>query len=177
MLKITPFIFAISTLFTACIAQAENVEIYLTDMLDNIQSGYCIDIARAQGARANPEDGLQAHTCYSAKGELMVDQIFDTDKFADGILYMPEFDVCVTASSLDAGSSIGLEACDGSAAQSFQFSGEGMIVPASAQNLCVTAEGDTRTGRSKENQMKPLTLETCTDDKAASQVWAVRGSL
>ncbi len=167
----------ISTLFTAGIAQAGNVEIYLTDMLDNIQSGYCIDIARAQGAKANPEDGLQAHTCYSPKGELMADQIFDADKFSDGILYMPEFDVCVTVSSLDAGSSVALKACDGGNAQSFQFSGEGTIVPASAPDMCVTAQGDTRTGRSKENQMKPLTLETCDDDKTASQVWAVRSSL
>lgn len=29
------------------VAHAENVEIYLLDMLDNSQNGYCIDIARA----------------------------------------------------------------------------------------------------------------------------------
>lgn len=68
-------------------------------MPDNTQNGYCLDIARAQGDQANPEDGLQGHTCYHPGGELGVDQTFDTDRFADGVLYMPEFDVCVEVPS------------------------------------------------------------------------------
>ena len=155
-------------------AQAENVEIYLVDLLDNIQDGYCIDIARAQGANADPDDGLQAHTCYSASGELMIDQIFDTTKFADGLLYMPEFDVCAQVASNDGGTTVDLAACDGSGAQAFVFSGEGTITPASATDMCLTATGDTRTGRSDENQMKTLALAACTDDDAGSQTWAVR---
>lgn len=177
MLKITSLVIAICTIFTARIAQAENVEIYLMDMLDNTQSGYCIDIARAQGEKANPDDGLQGHTCYSPKGELMVDQIFDTAKFDEGILYMPEFDVCVDIASPVAGALINLEACDGGKEQSFEFSGEGTIVPTSATDLCLTVAEDTRTGRSDVNQIKVLTLEACADDKAAYQVWAVRTSL
>jgi len=170
-------LFVISVCFMASTARAENVEIYLVDMLDNTQSGYCIDIARAQGEKANPEDGLQGHTCYSPKGELMIDQIFDTEKFADGVLYMPEFDVCAEVASAAAGSSIDLAACDGSDGQSFQFSGEGTIVPASAPELCVTVADDTRTGRSDVNQIKVLTLEECSDDKASNQMWAVRSSV
>ncbi len=54
---------ALSILFFSSPAFAANVEIYLVDMLDNIQNGYCIDIAKGRGANANPEDGLQAHTC------------------------------------------------------------------------------------------------------------------
>ena len=165
------------TLFTTGLALAENVEIYLGDMLDNTQSGYCIDIARAQGAKANPDDGLQGHTCYSPKGELMVDQIFDTTKFADGLLYMPEFDVCAEITSAEAGASIALSACNGSKSQSFIFSGEGTIVPSSATNMCVTVAEATRTGRSSANQIKVLTLEACAEDKKAYQSWAVRSGL
>ena len=161
-------------LMAAGSAQAENVEIYLLDLLDNIQDGYCIDIARAQGANANPEDGLQAHTCYSAQGELMVDQIFDTTQFADGTLYMPEFDVCVEVASTEEGAEVGLAACDGSDLQSFVFSGEGTITPASATEMCLTATGDTRTGRSDENQMKTLAVAACDDALAATQTWGVR---
>jgi hypothetical protein len=177
MLKKITFAVALCTLFTARLAQADNVEIYLKDMQDNIQSGYCLDIAKAQGAKANPEDGLQGHTCYSPLGELMVDQIFDTDKFEDGILYMPEFDVCVQVASAEAGAAVGLAACDGSENQSFEFSGDGTIVPSGTPDLCVTVAEDTRTGRSKENQMKALSLETCSDDQAGSQQWSVRSSL
>lgn len=168
---------ATTALFTAPLAMAENVEIYLQDMLDNTQSGYCIDIARAQGDKANPEDGLQGHTCYSPKGELMIDQIFDTEKFEEGVLYMPEFDVCASVASTEAGTTIDLAACDGSDAQSFVFSGEGTIVPASAEDMCMTVAEDTRTGRSDANQIKVLSLEACSDDRAAFQTWAVRSSL
>lgn len=177
MFKNIIYFISIGALFSMPIAHAENVEIYLKDMLDNTQSGYCIDIARAQGDKANPEDGLQGHTCYSPQGELMVDQIFDTDKFIDGILYMPEFDVCAEISSVTTGTTIDLAACNGSAEQSFQFSGEGTITPSSSTDMCLTVAEDTRTGRSDANQIKVLTLETCADDKAAFQLWAVRSSL
>lgn len=166
-----------ATLFATSGAQAEKVEIHLLDMLDNTQKGYCLDIARAQGARANPDDGLQGHTCYSPLGELMVDQIFETDRFADGVLYMPEFDVCATVPSTEAGSSIALSKCDGSAAQSFVFDGQGTITPASATNMCLTLAEDTRTGRSKANQIKVLSLETCSEENSASQMWGVRSSV
>ena len=155
-------------------ALAENVEIYLVDMLDNIQDGYCIDIAKGKGDAANPEDGLQAHTCYGTLGEVLVDQSFDPDQFADGVLYMPEFDVCMQASSTEVGASAELASCDGSTAQSWVFDGEGTITPASAPELCLTVSGETRTGRSDDNQMIALALLDCDTDQAANQTWSNR---
>lgn len=155
-------------------ALAENVEIYLVDMLDNIQDGYCIDIARGRGEAANPEDGLQAHTCYGTLGEVLVDQAFDPDQFADGVLYMPEFDVCMQAPSTASGAAVDLASCDGSIAQSWVFDGEGTIAPVSAPEMCLTVSGETRTGRSDENQMIALMLLACDADQAASQTWSNR---
>lgn len=165
--------FAIASL-AASGAQAENVEIYLLDLLDNSQNGYCIDIAKGKEEAANPDDGLQGHTCYSPGGALGYDQTFDTDKFAEGILYMVNFDVCTEITSTDAGSLLALAACDGSEEQSFVFSGEGTIVPASAPEMCMTVAEDTRSGRSDANQIKVLSLETCDDSLAAYQTWGVR---
>ena len=167
-------------LLTACgfdqNAQADknNVEIYVVDKLDNIQNGYCIDIAGGKGASANPENGLQAHTCYSPLGEVLVDQAFDPGKFSEGVLYMPVFDVCVQAPSTEVGGSLELAPCDGSDVQRWKFDGEGTIAPATAPDVCMTLTGETRTGRSKENQIKALTLEKCADDMAAYQTWANR---
>lgn len=172
MLKIATL--ATAAMLISSAVQAETVEVYVTDMLDNIQNGYCLDIAKGQGANANPDDGLQAHTCYSPSGEVFVDQAFDSDQFADGVLYMPEFDVCVQAASTEAGASVELAACDGSDAQSWAFNGEGTIAPASASEVCLTLAEETRTGRSDENQMKALSLETCSQDAAATQTWANR---
>jgi len=167
-----------ATVFTAMLisasANADNVEVYVTDLLDNIQNGYCIDIAKGKGASANPDDGLQAHTCYSPLGEVLVDQAFDPEKLADGILFMPEFNVCVQASQTSVGAALELAACDGSEAQNWTFTGEGTIAPAAAPDVCVTLADETRTGRSKENQMKALSLQTCSADLASVQTWANR---
>ena len=172
MLRTTASIL-IATL-AASTAMAENVEVYVVDMLDNIQSGYCLDIAKGQGENANPDDGLQVHTCYSPSGKIFVDQAFDPEQFADGVLYMPEFDVCMQAPSTEAGATVELAACDGSDAQSWAFDGEGTIAPASAPEMCLTLTGETRTGRSDENQMIALTLEACSTDLSVTQTWANR---
>lgn len=159
---------------TAGIARAENVEIYLTDTLDNIQNGYCLDIAGGQGAQADPGNGLQGHTCYSPSGEIFVDQAFESDRFADSVLYMPEFDVCAEVSSTDEDSAVELADCDASDAQGFVFSGEGTITSATVTDMCLTLGEDTRTGRSDTNQIKELSLEACSDDRAAFQTWGNR---
>ncbi len=156
---------------------AAEVEVYLSDMLDNKQKGYCLDIARGKGARANPDHGLQGHTCYSPLGELLVDQIFDSEKFAEGVLYMPKFDVCAYVESTAAGASVGLAACDGTAKQSFVFSGKGTITPAAAPDMCLTVGEATRSGRSDANQIKVLSLEPCTEAKKAYQSWDMRSSV
>jgi hypothetical protein len=176
MLKKIPLALSVFAILNVTSAHAENVEIYLTDILDNVQNGYCLDIARAQGDKANPDDGLQGHTCYSPSGELGVDQAFDAAKFSDGVLYMPEFDVCASVGASDAGTSIDLAACDGSAAQSFNFSGEGAIVPTSAESMCLTLAEATRTGRSDANQIKVLGLEACNEAQSAYHTWSVRSS-
>lgn len=174
MSSVKPLIIALSTVYFSSSALADNVEIYLVDMLDNIQDGYCIDIAKGKGDAANPDDGLQAHTCYGTLGEVLVDQAFDPDQFAEGVLYMPEFDVCMQAPSTEAGASAELASCDGSTAQSWVFDGKGTITPASAPELCLTVSGETRTGRSDDNQMIALALFACDADQAANQTWSSR---
>ncbi|AKS47249.1 Ricin-type beta-trefoil lectin domain-containing protein [Octadecabacter temperatus] len=104
----------------------------------------------------------------------MVDQGFDTDRFADGQLYMPEFDVCAEISSTEAGTTVDLAECNDDSMQSIVFSGEGTITPASATDMCLTLADDTRTGRSDTNQIKVLSLETCSEDRAANQTWGNR---
>lgn len=165
---------ALTALTVAVSVYAENVEIYLVDMLDNIQDGYCLDIAKGRGDAANPDDGLQAHTCYSPSGEVLVDQAFDPNQFANGVLYMPEFDVCMQATDASMGGAIELADCNQSQAQRWVFNGEGTITPALASNICLTASGETTTGRSSENQMIALSFEMCSESLSATQTWSNR---
>lgn len=154
---------------------AGQVEVTLTDDLDGDLSGYCLDIVGSQSG-ARPEDGLQAHTCYSYQGDLGIDQVFETDRFADGVLYMPEFEVCATTSGLEAGATLGLAACDGSDAQKIDLTADGKLSPAAAPGMCFTAGEETRLGRggTSRHQIKSLTLQPCSDDLAAYQTWRTR---
>lgn len=156
---------------------ADSVEIALADALDGDLSGYCLDIVGAQ-QNADVTGGLQAHTCYSYQGALGVDQTFETDRLADPVLYMPEFDVCATLAGYEAGASVGLAACDGRAAQSIALTEAGKLSPTEAPEMCLTAAEDTRLGRggTSRHQIKSLTLEPCSDARAAYQTWAARAS-
>lgn len=156
------------------IAFAEKVEITLADDLDGILNGYCLDIARGQKEDADPANGLQAHTCYSHEGQLAIDQIFESDKFSDNQLYMPEFDVCATVSGIEVDASVTLAACDSSDIQQLVISETGQISPVADTSLCVTAAQETTTGRSKTNLMRALSLQPCSDDNSATQVWRIR---
>lgn len=129
MFKLLSAATALTCLLTAG-AMAEEVEITLVDELDGNLNSYCLDISGGLGPSADPANGLQAHTCYSYRGSLEVDQIFDTEQFAEGILYMPRFDVCATLSGTQAGASIGLATCDGSDMQQIALEDDGTLRPA-----------------------------------------------
>ena len=50
-------------------ALAADVEVTLKNRLDGNLNGYCLDI-RGGGQNIGPANGLQAHTCYSYRGDL-----------------------------------------------------------------------------------------------------------
>lgn len=157
------------------IAHAEKVEITLVDNLDGDLNSYCLDILGSQ-SRAKPEEGMQAHTCYSYQGDLGIDQIFETERFDDSVLYMPEFDVCATISGSEAGATVGLANCDGREAQKIVLTDTGKLSPAAATDMCLTAGEETRLGRggTSRHQIKLLTLQACSDNLKDFQTWRAR---
>lgn len=99
--------------------------------LDGYLDGYCLDI-KGGGEDVDPANGLQVHTCYSYRGALGKDQIFETDRLKDDVLYMPEFDVCAVLSSLEADATVSLGKCDGGELQQIVVSEEGKIIKSKA---------------------------------------------
>ena len=162
-------------IFQASQAFAEKVEITLVDQLNGILNGYCFDVAGGN-RDIDISKGLQTHTCYSYRGELGEDQVFETTRFADHVLYMPNYDVCATLTGLEAGAKLGLATCNNSELQSISLSDSGKVSPVSAPDLCLTAGEETRFGRggTSQHQIKTLTLEACSDDKSAYQTWRTR---
>lgn len=153
-----------------------DVELYLLDALDGILNNFCLDIAGGN-QDVDPANGLQGHTCYSYQGDLGTDQVFNTGKFAENVLYMPIYDVCAQAVSLAAGAEVGLGACDGSELQSFTVNADGTIAPTAAPELCLTLGAESRFGRGSDHQIRDLSLETCSAENAGVQQFGARISL
>ncbi len=154
---------------------AQNVEVSLKDGLDGNLNSYCFDI-RGGGMNIDPSQGLQAHTCYSYRGDLGSDQAFDPASLGHGELKILAFNVCATMEGTDIGSEVGLTTCDGSEFQRFDFDADGHISPESAPGRCLTAGMGTTFGMggTSPHQIKTLTLQSCSDDLAAYQEWYTR---
>ena len=157
-------------------ANAQPVEMMLTDRLDGNLDSYCLDISGSK-KRADISKGLQTHTCYSYQGAMGVDQTFDSARLAEEQLYMPEFDVCVTVSELKSGASVGLSTCDNTDQQAISMTSNGQLSPVNAPELCFTAGSETRLGRggTSKHQIKSLSLQLCSEDLAKYQHWELRG--
>ena len=156
-------------------AFAANVEVTLKDGLDGNLNSYCLDI-KGGGQNIDPSEGLQAHTCYSYRGDLGTDQAIDPDGIASGELKVVAFDVCATMEGTDADAEVALSACDGSELQQFDFAENGNISPKSAPGMCLTAGKNTTFGRggTSPHQIKTLTLQSCGGDLTAYQEWTTR---
>ena len=162
------FLFAVA-------AFSADVEVTLKDRLDGNLNGYCLDI-RGGGQNIDPSQGLQAHTCYSYRGDLGTDQAFDPELIAGGEFKVIAFDVCATMEGTEAGAEVALTACDGSELQQFDLSASGRISPKSATGMCLTAGNETTFGMggTSPHQIKTLTLQQCSDTLAAYQEWYTR---
>jgi hypothetical protein len=156
-------------------AYAADVEVSLKDSLDGNLNTYCLDI-KGGGQNIDPSRGLQAHTCYSYRGELGSDQALDPDGIARGEFKIGAFDVCATMETTEAGAEVALSACDGGEMQQFSFAENGYISPKSAPGMCLTAGEETAFGRggTSPHQIKTLTLQSCGDDLTAYQEWYTR---
>ncbi len=163
---------ALSAVLITTGAQAGQVEISLVDNLDGYLDSYCLDI-KGSGKDVDISQGLQVHTCYSYTGALGKDQIFDALEFEFEMLYLPKFDVCVELSDLSVGSNVALATCNSTAEQKFTFSGNGTITATVEPTLCLTASLDTKLGGNgaSKQQIKGLTLESCTADLVRFQTW------
>lgn len=172
--RLLTFIFQ-AGLLVPIAAYAADVEVTLKDGLDGNLNGYCLDI-KGGGQNIDPSRGLQAHTCYSYRGDLGSDQSIDPEGIARGEFRVVAFDVCATVESAEAGAEVALSTCDGSDSQQFKFAENGFISPKSAPGMCLTAGKETTFGRggTSPHQIKTLTLQSCGDDLAAYQEWYTR---
>ena len=149
-------------------------EIYLLEQL-NENRGYCIDI-KGSKLNADPDNGLQAHTCYSYQGEVSVDQGFDNVKIDEDEFYMPFFNVCMEAENTSATSKLNLKACNKNEKQKFKFNNKAEIVLNDNNNLCLTVSENSREGGggTPTHLIRDLILDNCSTDISTRQRWGLR---
>ena len=152
----------------------EYYEIYLLEQL-NENRGYCIDI-KGSKLNADPDNGLQAHTCYSYQGEVSVDQGFDNVKIDEDEFYMPFFDVCMEAENTGASSTLNLKGCNKNEKQKFKFNNKAEIVLNDNNNLCLTVSENSREGGggTPTHLIRDLILDNCSTDISTRQRWGLR---
>jgi len=188
------YILFISLLFTSCSKNSEsnsiyedeslaseteqisskNYEIYLLEQL-NENRGYCIDI-KGSKLNADPDNGLQAHTCYSYQGEVSVDQGFDSVKIDEDEFYMPFFEVCMEAENTSVSSILKLKVCNKNVKQKFKFNSNEEIVLSDNTNLCLTVSENSREGGggTPTHLIRDLILDNCSADISTRQRWGLR---
>jgi len=153
----------------------DNVEIYLLNQLDDSR-GFCIDI-RGHKLKAKIDKGLQAHTCYSYQGKISPDQGFDSLKLTKNQFFLPSFNVCMEASSLETSSNLKLGKCDRNKLQNFEWSNKNEIRLISNKKLCLTVDqGQSKKGGggTPVHLMRNLSLELCSKSLNSYQAWSVR---
>ncbi|MGR5143411.1 hypothetical protein ACQKPX_17230 [Photobacterium sp. DNB23_23_1] len=153
-------------------AMAQNVEIAQKHQLDGFLSSYCLDMV-GQGENATIDKPLQSHTCYSYRGDLGIDQVFDSTKIAQNQFYLPHFDLCAEFSELSIGAQVNLNNCNESELQQIELTNEGLIRPITNRNLCLSSGLTTKLGRggTSDHQIKTLTLQQCSAERAHFQEW------
>ena len=153
----------------------EKVEIYLIDEL-NEKRGYCLDV---MGYKLNADinKSLQAHSCYSYQGEIAVDQGFDKLKISNNQFYLPYFNVCLEAKTIENSSNLILQGCDRNEKQKFILKGNGQITLESNNNLCITISETFREGGGGNpvHLIREISLEQCNNNQSHLQIWGIRG--
>tara|TARA_B100000609_G_scaffold128715_1_gene102526 strand:- start:87 stop:731 length:645 start_codon:yes stop_codon:yes gene_type:complete len=153
----------------------EKVEIYLIDEL-NEKRGYCLDM---MGYKLNADinKSLQAHSCYSYQGEIAVDQGFDKLKISNNQFYLPYFNVCLEAKTLENSSNLILQSCDRNEKQRFILKDNGQITLESNNNLCITISETFREGGGGNpvHLIREISLEQCNNNQSHLQSWGIRG--
>jgi len=173
MRKLSLLIYLI--LLSPNIVLSEAVEVYALNQLDEYR-GYCLDI-KGHKLKARTNKGLQAHTCYSYQGEIVVDQGFDSLKLTKNQFFLPAFDVCMESESVSASATIRLSKCNHGKLKEFEWDTKGRIHPISDFKLCLTiAQGKSRKGGggSPVHLIRNLSLEFCGDALNPYQIWGIR---
>ena len=144
------------------------VFIRLADPLDEPEY-YCLDVPGA-GRGVRLDSPLQAHTCKPLAQA--ADELFTMDQPSGLQIYMPAYDLCVTASGLGAELVLRLQSCSDSPLQRFVHTQDGYIMPAGQDQICLAvAPGPGTPTGTPSHLRRDLLLEDCEGIEPSLAQW------
>ena len=150
---------------------ADDVYLRTAEPLDEWRF-YCLDIPGNRDDLAGIQ--LNIHTC--KEGMWHRDTIFSYERTAVGELYMPEYDLCVEASSGEPDSTLHLEDCATNEMQKWDFADQN-VRPIANPELCLTVSsvpGELTSGGlayPTGYKSREISLQNCSDEIADRQQW------
>ena len=162
----------LTTVLMGMTLQASAQSMFLRSMYElEDPRGYCLDIP-GFGARMQLDAPITTHTCkYSLPG-FDVDEIFE---HADGKLRLVNYDRCLSADSMDAGSAV-VNSIDCGDAHQWEVHADGRVTPAADSSQCLTLAAErvfvnTSIATVPPYSSRDITLEPCTADASYRQRW------
>ncbi|MFL2669513.1 MAG: ricin-type beta-trefoil lectin domain protein [Alphaproteobacteria bacterium] len=152
--------------------RAENVFLKAFYPLDEPRF-LCIDIP-GHKSRVNTSRPLSVHTC--KEGIWHKDEIFDSVPLQRGHLKMPEFNLCVEATSARDASELVLKTCDQSPLQLWSYQNYRLALKSDPEK-CITIGPEpsrlTRGGRrlASKHMARSLSLADCKETLLTRQLW------
>ncbi|MBT5032340.1 MAG: alpha/beta hydrolase fold domain-containing protein [Proteobacteria bacterium] len=165
----------LSMVFTLAYSSATVAEPQFLRSALNLEDprGYCLDIP-GFGPRMRKDAPVTTHSCkYSIPG-FWVDELFEmTDS---GQLRLPEYDLCLSAESQQAGSYVNTIDCSEDTVHAWTVESNGHVSPANASDLCLTLSSDRTYVNSAPANLTPyssrsVSLENCNSDLEDYQSW------
>ena len=132
--------------------------------------GYCLDIP-GFGPRMRLDAPINTHSCKYGLPGFDVDEIFE---LTDQKLRLVNFDRCLAADVMDAGTAVNSIACED--AHGWQVHADGRVTPAAAANLCLTLAAErvfvnSGIGTVPPYSSRAVSLEPCAHETAYRQRW------
>ena len=131
--------------------------------------GYCLDIpGHMAGVRLDLP--LQAHTC--KHGIWNQDGRFDAVSLMNGMLQMPQYDLCLQAEDNSIGARLILADCTQTKLQTWKLQDSGEITLESILEMCITIDnGPGKDAGGPRYLMNGISLDTCAPNASDRQQW------
>jgi len=141
-------------------------------------NGYCLDIP-GFGPRMRKDAPINTHTCKYNRPGFSVDEEFEVTESQQ--LRMPEYDLCLSAGSFEAGADVFTIDCAKDNAHAWTIQANGNVSPTDAMELCLTlgeekAYVNTSPANLIPNSTRSISLQGCAEDLEQFQAWKWSGT-